>query len=327
MAPSCRILIAFPVHEAGLKILREVGEVILRPDLREEGEWIRALQGVDALIIGPQKLSAEAIKAADRLQVIGRHGVGFDNIDLSTATERGIVVTWTPGILGETVADLTFGLIISIMRRIPQGIENVRSGRWNRGFELGNDVHDKIIGIIGLGDIGSRVARRARGFGMTVLYSDTIRKSPELENELQAKYVPLNLLLREADVVSVHAPLTEETRHMIGREELSLMKDGAFLVNTSRGAVIDEVALSEALEKGSISGAALDVLEHEPPSPDNPLLSARNAIITPHIASATEENRKRMAIVVAEDVTRVLRGHKPLYPLNPETVAARGLTD
>jgi len=327
MVSSHRILVAFPVHEAGLKILHELGEVIVRPDLREGDEWIVALQEIDALIIGPQRLSADAIKAASRLQVIGRHGVGFDNIDLATATERKIVVTWTPGILGETVADLTFCLIISVMRRVPQGIENVRLGLWNRGLELGNDVHGKTIGIIGLGDIGSRVARRARGFGMTVLYADSVRKNPELEKELQATYLPLNLILQKADVVSIHAPLTEETRCLIGGRELSLMKKGAFLVNTSRGAIVDEAALREALERGTISGAALDVLADEPPSPGNPLLKVRNAVITPHMASATQENRERMATVVAEDVARVLSGHKPLYPLNPEAVVARGLLD
>lgn len=327
MVPSHRILVAFPVHESGLKILRELGEVIVRPDLREEGDWMVALQEADALIMGPQRLSAEAIKAARRLQVIGRHGVGFDNIDLALATERKIVVTWTPGVLGETVADLTFGLIISVMRRIPQGIENVHLGRWNRGLELGNDVHGKAIGIIGLGDIGSRVARRARGFGMAVLYADPVRKGSELEKELQATYLPLDLLLQKADVISIHAPLTEETRRLIGGRELSLMKRGAFLINTSRGALVDEVALREALEGGTISGAALDVLEDEPPSPDNPLLKVRNAVITPHMASATKENRERMAVVVAQDVVRVLRGLRPLYPLNPEAVEARGLLD
>jgi len=327
MASPHRILVAFPVHEAGLKILRELGEVIVDPDLREEGEWIVALREIDALIIGPQRLGAEAIKAAGRLKVIGRHGVGFDNIGLATATEMKVVVTWTPGILGETVADLTFGLIISVMRRIPQGIENVRLGLWNRGLGLGNDVHGKSIGIIGLGDIGSRVARRARGFGMAVLYADPIRKSSELEEELHATYLPLDLLLQRADVVSIHAPLTEQTRRLIGGRELSLMKKGAFLVNTSRGAIVDEDALREALEGGTIAGAALDVLADEPPSPGDPLLKLRNAIITPHMASATQENRERMATVVAEDVARVLTGHKPLYPLNPEAVAARGLLD
>jgi len=322
-----KILVAFTVHEAGLSILRQLGEVVIRPDIKGEEEWIKALQGVDALIIGPQRLSSDAIRRADRLKVIGRHGVGFDNIDLAAATERGIVVTWTPGVLGETVADLTFGLIISVMRRIPQGIENVRSGRWNRGLELGKDVHNKTIGIIGLGDIGSRVARRAIGFGMQVLYSDSVRKSPNIERELRATYVSLEDLLQKADVVSIHVPLTVETRHMIGKRELSLMKRDAFLVNTSRGEVIDEVALCEALEKGTISGAALDVLADEPPSPENPLLRMKNVIITPHMASATQENRKRMAIVVAEDVARVLKGRKPLYPLNPEVVKAIGLVD
>jgi phosphoglycerate dehydrogenase-like enzyme len=284
MASRYRILVAFPIHEEGLKILRELGEVIIQTDPREGGGLCKALRGIDALIIGPQRLSSESIRAADKLQVIGRHGVGFDNIDLTATTERGIVVTWTPGILGETVADLTFGLIISIMRRIPQGIENVRSGRWNSGMELGSDVHGKTIGIVGLGDIGSRVARRALGFGMTILYVDSVRKSPELERELQATYVQLDLLLQEADIVSIHVPLTEKTKNMISGRELSLMKKGAYLINTSRGGVIDEEMLCEALKKGTISGAALDVLTNEPPSPSNHLLGMENVVITPHMA-------------------------------------------
>ncbi|MGQ9513750.1 MAG: 2-hydroxyacid dehydrogenase [Thermoproteota archaeon] len=218
-------------------------------------------------------------------------------------------------------------MIISIMRRIPQAIENVRLGLWNRGLELGRDMHNKTIGIIGLGDIGSRVARRARGFGMRILYSDSIRKSPEVENELQATYVPLDTLLQMADIVSIHVPLTDKTRKMIGRRELSLMKKDAFLINTSRGGVIDEEALYDALKKGTISGAALDVLTEEPPSPDNPLLRMKNLIVTPHMASATEENRRRMAVVIAKDVTRVLEGRKPLYPLNPEAVKEKRLID
>lgn len=314
------ILVASEIHEDGLAILRNVGKISWRPEIRSEEEMIKEVSGKAALVLGTQKVDARVIDTAKELQVIGRHGVGYENIDLGAATNKGIVVTWTPGVLGETVADLSFGLMLSVARRIALGDRLIRSGHWRSAGFLGIDLTGKTLGILGLGDIGSRVAKRAKAFGLNIIYCDLVPRS-QVESELGAERVTMDKLLGESDIVSIHTPLTEKTFHLIAEKELSMMKRNAILINTARGSIVDEMALIKALQEGTIAGAGLDVFEREPILSDNPLLQMDNVVITPHLGSATVETRRNMAIMVAEDVARVLNGQRPLYPLNPEVLS------
>ena len=285
---------------------------------------------VDALAtLLTDKIDCELISNAPRLRIIAQYAVGYDNIDVVCATKYGVYVTNTPGVLTETVADHTWALILAISRRILESDEYVRKGEWYRSgtgwhpmMMLGYDVHGKTLGIIGLGRIGSAVARRAKGFNMKILYYGRRRKL-ELEKELGAKYVPLETLLREADIVSLHVPLTKETYHMIGEKELKLMKKTAFLINTARGAVVDTNALVKALKEGWIAGAALDVHEQEPLPPNHPLYELKNVILTPHTGSASWETRIKMANMVAENLIAFAKGEIPPNLVNKEVVNIR----
>ncbi|RLG74036.1 MAG: D-glycerate dehydrogenase [Thermoprotei archaeon] len=275
------------------------------------------------------KIDCELISNAPKLRIIAQYAVGYDNIDVKCATRYGVYVTNTPGVLTETVADHTWALILAISRRILESDDYVRKGEWHRSgtgwhpmMMLGYDVHGKTLGIIGLGRIGSAVARRARGFNMKILYYDHRRK-PELEKELRVKYVPLDTLLREADIVSLHVPLTKETYHMIGEKELRLMKKTAFLINTARGAVVDTKALIKALKEGWIAGAALDVHEQEPLPPNHPLYQFKNVILTPHTGSASWETRIKMADIVAENLMAFAKGEIPPTLVNKEVIKVR----
>jgi len=258
---------------------------------------------VDALAtLLTDKISCELIKSAPRLRIIAQYAVGYDNIDVECATKHGVYVTNTPGVLTETVADHTWALILAISRRILESDEYVRRGEWYRSgtgwhpmMMLGYDVHGKTLGIIGLGRIGSAVARRAKGFNMKILYYGRRRKL-ELEKELGAKYVPLDTLLREADIVSLHVPLTKETYHMIGEKEL---------------------------KEGWIAGAALDVHEQEPLPPNHPLYELKNVILTPHTGSASWETRIKMANIVAENLIAFAKGEIPPTLVNREVVKVR----
>jgi len=250
--------------------------------------------------------------------------VGLDNVDLDAATRKGVFVTFTP-VLAETCADLTLGLILALARRIVEGDSAVRAGQWEPEKLMGHDVHGATLGIIGLGRIGSVVARRARGFNMKVLYHSRTRK-PDLEKELGLKYVDLDALLKGSDFVSLHVPLNEKTVNMIGERELRLMKKTAYLINISRGPVVDERTLYKALAEGWIAGAGLDVLSMEPPSPENPLLKLRNMVFTPHVGSATVECRRRMSETVVDDVLGVLEGKMPRYLANPEVLKTKPLS-
>ena len=255
---------------------------------------------------------------APALKVIANYGVGFEHIDLDAATRRGIPVTNTPGVLTETTADLAFALILATARRVVAGDQRVRQGKfqyWAPLLFLGQEVNGKTLGIIGMGRIGKAVARRAAGFGMKLLYHSRTRLSPLEEQELGASLQPLETLLREADFVTLHVPLTPHTRHLIGSRELELMKDSAFLINTARGPVVDEAALVAALRQGQIRGAGLDVYEKEPElSPG--LADLENVVLLPHLGSATVETRTRMAVMAAENLLAGLRGDPPPNCLN-----------
>jgi len=251
--------------------------------------------------------------------------VGFDNVDLAEASRRAILVTNTPGVLTETTADFAFALLLATARRLVEGDRTVREGRWgpwHPSFLLGRDIHGATLGIVGLGQIGQAVASRARGFQMRLLYTDASPRR-QVEADLGIAYHTLDDLLRESDFVSLHVPLTPETRHLIGERELSLMKPTAVLVNTARGPVVNQKALYRALRRRQIASAGLDVAEVEPMPAREPLLRLENVVVTPHIASASVATRQRMAEMAAEAVLAALRGKVPANCLNPEALERR----
>jgi len=292
-------------------------------------EIIKNIKGMDALLcMLSDKIDAEVMDVAPSLKVITTYSVGYDHIDITEATKRGIYVTYTPGVLTDATADFAWTLILATARRIVEYDKFVREGKWKIGwsptFMLGRDVHGKTLGIVGLGRIGSAVARRAKGFGMKILYHNT-KRSPEKEKELDVEYRSLESLLKESDIVSLHVPLNDTTRNMIGEKQLKLMKPTAYLINTSRGAVIDEAALIKALKEKWIAGAGLDVFVKEPIDPNNPLLKLDNVVLAPHMASAGFETRYKMAEITAKDLLAVLNGEAPLYLVNPDVQKVRPL--
>ena len=306
-----------------LDILREYCEVEANP--REEppskNELISRLKDKHALLcLLTDKIDAEIMDAAPNIRVISTYSVGYDHIDVEEATKRGIYVTNTPGVLTDAVADFTLALMLAIARRVAEADSYVKSGGWRVAWSptlfLGYSVYGRTLGIVGLGRIGIAVAERARGFNMQVIYYDVQRPPLEVERRLNAEYKPLEELLRESDFVTLHVPLTRETYHLIGERELRLMKKTAFLINTSRGPVVDTRALAKALEDGWIAGAALDVFEKEPIEKHNPLLKLPNVVLTPHIASATVEARSKMAEIAALNIISVLKGERPQYLVN-----------
>lgn len=300
--------------------LNEEDRVLTRPELLE---IVRGCDGVLCLLT--DNVDAEIMEAAGpSCRVFANYAVGFNNIDVAEATRRGILVTNTPGVLTDATADLAWALIFACARRVVPADAYMRSGRfqgWGPMMFLGGDITGKTLGIVGAGRIGSAVARRSRGFGMEVLYHD-IAANPELEAELGARRVPLDVLLAESDFVSVHVNLTEETRHLIGARELSMMKPTAYLVNTSRGPVVDEAALVAALQARTIAGAGLDVYEDEPAMKPG-LADCENAVLLPHIASATNWTRSRMAEMAATNLVAALRGEVPPNLVNPEALSRR----
>ena len=270
------------------------------------------LEDVEGLIVGGKsRITGEVIDRASRLRVISKRGVGVDNIDVTYAKERGIVVAYTPHVVHRTVADHAMALLLGLAKNVIQHDRNVREGRWVRDL-WGAEVSGKVLGIIGFGHIGTSLAKRARAFEMVVLASDPF-SDEQLMREQGVIPVILRELLNRSDFISIHAPLTPQTRHMIGRDEISLMKPAAFLINTSRGATVDELALIDALKVGRIAGAALDVFEKEPLPEDSPLRSLQNVLLTPHAASNTRECFIAMEKAAAEHAILVLKGHMPKY--------------
>ncbi|MDR7481074.1 MAG: D-glycerate dehydrogenase [Armatimonadota bacterium] len=290
-----------------------------RPPPREV--LVREAAASDGLVVLVTDLIDGALlDAAPRVRVVSNVAVGYDNVDVPAATARGVVVTNTPGVLTETTADFAFALLLAAARRVAEADRFTRAGRWTSWgplFFVGRDVYGQTLGLVGLGRIGTAVARRARGFGMRVLYHSRTRK-PEAEQELDVAYVGLEELLRRADFVSIHVPLSEETRHLIGAPQLRLMKPTAILVNTSRGAVVDQRALYEALARRQIWAAGLDVFEVEPIAPDDPLLALDNVVVAPHIGSASVETRTKMALMAVENCLAALDGRQPPHMVNPE---------
>jgi len=268
------------------------------------------------------KIDAELMDRAPRLRVVSNYAVGFDNVDIDAASKHGIIVTNTPGVLTETTADFAFALMMAAARRIVEGDKAVRAGKWMTWgpmILLGQDVHKATLGILGLGRIGAAVARRAKGFGMKIHYFDVIRNR-QAEQELGIRYADLDKLLSESDFVTIHANLTPETHHLIGPKQFGLMKKNCILVNASRGPMVDNMALYEALRDGKIAYAALDVTEPEPIPKDHPLLTLNNVIIAPHIASGSVATRTKMALMAADNLIAGLKGEMPPNPVNPEAL-------
>lgn len=329
-----KVYIAQPIQPEGVEILKQVAEVHSNPEGRPQtrAEFLAQIPDVDAVILPwhTEVMDKEAIGIAKNMKVIGRHGVGYENIDLEAAADRGIYVTFTP-VHTPTVADTAFVLLMTAARRIAEADRFVKSGKWTVGGEwvawqhMGLDIHHKTIGIIGCGRIGANVARRAHGFDMRILYYDEVAQ-PEVEKQTGAVRVGLEQLLREADFVSVNCALNEKTRGLMGAKQFALMKPTAVFVNTARGPIVDQVALTEALKSRRIAAAGLDVYAEEPIRQGDPLLTLDNVVLLPHIGSAAIEMRRKMAITVAEDVVNVLTGKKPTYLLNPRVLQVRPLS-
>ena len=313
-----KILVTREIPKAGLRLLADFDVTVLAERPPTHDELIEAVRGASGVLsTATEKMDGEVMDTAgEGLRVIANMAVGYDNIDVKAARQRGVVVTNTPGVLDETTADVAFVLMLAAARRLGEGERLLRAGKWEwwgpkqlRGF----DVWGKRLGVVGLGRIGQAVARRGRGFGMEILYHNRSRNE-EAEKELGARYLDLDDLLRESDFVSIHTPLTDETRHLIGERELGLMRETAVLVNTSRGPVVDEATLADALEDGRIFAAGLDVYEEEPKVQPT-LLELENVVLAPHIGSATIETRDRMATLAAENLAAVLRGEEPKNPV------------
>ncbi|HEY2389498.1 MAG TPA: D-glycerate dehydrogenase [Candidatus Binatia bacterium] len=313
-----RVLVTYPLPPEARALLQGTRVTTYRgPQPMPRDALAAALRRVDgALTLLTDRIDGAVLAGAPRLRVVANCAVGFDNVDLAAAAARGIVVTNTPDVLTEACADLAFALLLTTARRVAEGDRLVRAGRW-RGWDpallLGTEVHGATLGLVGLGRIGAAMARRARGFGMRVLYH---QRHAAARPPAGATRVPLRRLLAAADFVSLHVPLTPATRRLIGARELGLMKPGAILVNTSRGAVVDEPALVHALTTGHLGGAGLDVFAREPRVPAA-LRRLSNVVLTPHVASATSATRTRMAVLAARNLAAVLAGRRPPTPVVP----------
>ena len=320
-----RVLVTRRIPDEGLaRVTRETDADLWEDELPPpRDELLRRVAGVEGLLsLLTDAVDDELLDAAGpQLKVVSNYAVGFDNVDVAACTRRGIPVGNTPGVLTETTADLAFALLMAAARRLPEGYDYVRAGRWRTWgplLLLGPDVHHATLGIIGFGRIGREMAKRARGFEMRVLYHDVHPATPDEEAQLNARSVELDELFAESDFVSVHVNLTPETQHMLGRDAFGRMKPSAIVVNTSRGPVVDQAALYEALRDGIIGGAALDVTDPEPMAADDPLLSLPNCLVVPHIASASRATRGRMAEMAALNLLAGLAGERLPTCVNPE---------
>lgn len=326
MSERPNVLVTRPIMDQPLERLRERCDVTVHHNDFgiPRDELLEVVAGRAALItMLTERVDAELLAAAGpHLRVVANHAVGFDNVDVPACTDAGVLVTNTPDVLTETTADIAFALLLAASRRLGEGERFLRAGTswiWGPLMMLGQDVHGKTIGIVGFGRIGQAVARRAKGFGMTVLYSSPRRSDPMIEAETGARHVELDELLASADAVSIHAKLTPETRHLFGADQFRRMKSSAVLVNTARGPVVDEAALAEALEAGEIFAAGLDVFEHEPKVHPR-LLELENVVAIPHLGSATVDTREAMGNLAVDNVLAVFDGGRPPTPLNPEVL-------
>lgn len=319
-----KVFVTREIPRAGLRLLEEMCQVTVNREDRvlTREELIAGVKEADALLcLLTDTIDAEVMDAGPNLKVISNYAVGFNNIDVEAATARGIPVTNTPGVLTDTTADLAWALLMAVARRVVEGDAFTRAGRykgWGPMLLLGTDVSGKTLGIVGMGRIGQAVARRAIGFDMSILYYD-VQRVPEAETRYNARFAELDELLRQSDFVTLHVPLLPETRHLIGARELGLMKKTAFLINSARGPLVDEQALVEALRRGDIAGAGLDVYEEEPALAPG-LKDLPNVVLLPHLGSATWETRSKMADIAARNLLAVLKGEKPPACVNPQVL-------
>ena len=319
-----KVFVTRRIHQEALDLIASQTQMVVWPE--EEPPSPETLRGSAQEAAGVltnimDRVDRAFFEAASGLKVVSQMAVGVDNIDLAEATRRGIPMGFTPGVLAQATADLTFALILAAARRVVETDRWVRAGGWKLAFHpmywLGADVNGRALGIVGMGQTGMEVAKRAAGFDMTVLYYSRTRK-PDAEARFGARYVGFNQLLEESDFVSLHVALTPETHHLIGERELARMKPSAVLINTARGQVVDTAALYVALKEGRIAAAALDVTEPEPIAPDNPLLSLDNVVITPHIGSAGQRSRQEMALLAARNLIAGVKGEPLERCVNPE---------
>lgn len=307
------------------EILDPVAKVITGV-ARNEAELISIMRGTDAVLLTLKtRMTRHVIEACPNLKVIGKYGVGVENIDIGAATEMGIPVTNVPGVNSNAVAEFTLGLIIAALRRIQGAKEHMRRGGWKDDRFLGRELVDTTIGIIGYGSIARLVIRKLQGLEVKRIFVYTESRSTEVPEFLNVKFVDLEKLLRESSIVSIHKALTDSSRGLIGESAFRMMCHSAYLINTSRGPLIDESALIKALKQKWIAGAALDVYEEEPLPPDNPLLSMENVVLTPHIGGATLEARRQIVTTVAQNIVDILQGKHidPKYIVNPEVLIGR----
>jgi len=317
-----KIFVTRKIPEEGLNILKKEHEVDVNPYNRvlTKREIIKGLKGKDGLLcLLTDNIDEEVIRSEPRLKMIASYAVGYDNIDVKTATELGIPVSNTPGVLTDATAEMAWALLFSVSRRIVEGDRFSRAGRfkgWDPLLLLGQDISGKVLGVVGTGRIGTAFALKSKGFNMKVLYVDN-KRNEKLERELGAEKVDLDDLLKRSDFISLHVPLLSSTRHLISEKQLQMMKPNAILINTSRGPVIDEKALIKALKEKWIFGAGLDVYENEPEIPEE-LKELDNVVLQPHSASATIASRTGMAIIAAKNMIAGLRGDIPPNCVNPE---------
>jgi glyoxylate reductase len=320
--PKPKVFAAHGLFEDARKILEAACDVEYwsqaeRPPREEVLRRVKNKEGLICLLT--EKVNEELLRSAPKLRIAANVAVGFDNIDVAACTKRGVVATNTPGVLDETTADFAWALLMAVARRLSEGEQLARSGNW-KGWNLdqlcGADVWGKTLGIVGFGRIGRAVARRAQGFQMKVIYTDAIRAAEDVEKSVHAEYRDFNALLAESDFISVHVPLLPETRGLFDGPRFFRMKPTAYLINTSRGPVVDEAALVAALESNKIAGAALDVYENEPFI--HPGLKRNNVVLAPHLASASVETRTKMAAMAANNVVALFKGQRPANMLNPD---------
>jgi glyoxylate reductase len=328
-----KVYVTREIPQAGIDVLESYCDIEVNPEEAPptKEELKKSVQDKDALLcLVTDCIDKEIVNIGSRLKVISSMSVGYEHIDVAEATTRGIYVTFTPGVLTDATADFAWALIMATARRVAEADKYVRDGKWKIAWApmmfLGSEIYGKTLGILGLGRIGSGVAERSKGFHMKLIYYDTIRAPTQREKELGIQYMALEEVLRQADFVSVHVPYLPTTHHLIGKEQIRMMKPSAHLINTSRGPVVDDEALTLALREGWIAGAGLDVFEEEPVSSKSPLLELESIVLAPHIASATRESRYGMARIAAENLISVLKGETPPHLVNPDVMAVKPLS-
>lgn len=322
-----KVFVAGKIPQIGMDMLEKEFdvEVYEKDDLISEAELRERMKDKDALLsLLSTPVDKETIDSAPNLKIIANFGAGFNNIDCEYAGGKGIPVTNTPQVSTAATADLTIALVLAVARRVAEGDQLARTvgfNGWAPLFFLGREVTGKKLGIVGLGNIGKAVAERAKGFGMEILYNSKTRKSPEVEKELNATFVSLEELLQESDFVTINCSYSPDMKHMFGKEQFEMMKSTAYFINASRGPIVDELSLIEALKAKEIEGAALDVFEFEPKISEE-LKTLKNVVLTPHIGNATIETRDAMAVMAVENIISVLNGREPLNPVNGIAVLA-----